>query len=130
VTVSRGAPQPGHAYDDGTRRAEILETAASLIATSGLRTSMHDIADAAGIQTGSLYHHFESKEALLVELLRRYHDDLDRVADHALHTLDDPSSRPGAYRSQHWAPRSHSVQLRIARPSRSRCTRHQARTPS
>jgi len=95
VTVSSGAPQPGHAYDDGTRRAEILQTAASLIATSGLRTSMHDIADAAGIQTGSLYHHFESKEALLVELLRRYHDDLDRVADHALHTLDDPSSRPG-----------------------------------
>ena len=95
MTVSRGAPVPGHAYDDGTRRAEILETAASLIATSGLRTSMHDIADAAGIQTGSLYHHFESKEALLVELLRRYHDDLDGVADHALHTLDDPSSRPG-----------------------------------
>jgi AcrR family transcriptional regulator len=95
VTVSRGAPQPGHAYDDGTRRAEILETAASLIATSGLRTSMHDIADAAGIQAGSLYHHFESKEALLVELLRRYHDDLDRVADRALQRLDDPSSRPG-----------------------------------
>ena len=95
MTVSRGAPQPGHAYDDGTRRAEVLQTAASLIATSGLRTSMHEIADAAGIQTGSLYHHFESKEALLVELLRRYHDDLDRVADHALHTLDDPSSRPG-----------------------------------
>ena len=95
MAVSRGAPQPGHAYDDGTRRAEILETAASLIAQSGLRTSMHDIADAAGIQTGSLYHHFESKEALLVELLRRYHDDLDRVADQALHTLDEPSSRPG-----------------------------------
>ena len=95
MTVSRGAPQPGHAYDDGTRRAEVLETAASLIATSGLRTSMHDIADAAGIQTGSLYHHFDSKEALLVELLRRYHEDLDRVADRALATLDDPSSRPG-----------------------------------
>jgi AcrR family transcriptional regulator len=95
VAVSKGAPRPGRAYDDGTRRAEILATAASLIATSGLRTSMHDIAKAAGIQTGSLYHHFESKEALLVELLRRYHEDLDRVADHALHTLDDPSSRPG-----------------------------------
>ncbi len=95
MAVSKGAPQPGRAYDDGTRRAEILATAASLIATSGLRTSMHDIAEAAGIQTGSLYHHFESKEALLVELLRRYHEDLDRVADHALHTLDGPSSRPG-----------------------------------
>jgi len=88
-------PKPGHAYDDGTRRAEVLETAASLIGTSGLRTSMHDIAKAAGIQTGSLYHHFASKEALLVELLRRYHADLDRVAEHALETLDDPASRPG-----------------------------------
>ena len=28
---------------------------------------------------GSLYHHFESKEAILVELIRRYHDDLDRI---------------------------------------------------
>ena len=81
--------------DDGTRRTEVLETAASLIATSGLRTSMHDIASAAGIQTGSLYHHFASKEALLVELLRRYHTDLDRVAAHALDVLDDPASRPG-----------------------------------
>jgi AcrR family transcriptional regulator len=89
------SPRVKHAYDDGTRRAEVLDTAASLIATAGLRTSMHDIALAAGIKTGSLYHHFESKEALLVELLRRYHDDLDRVADHALRTLDEPSSRPG-----------------------------------
>jgi AcrR family transcriptional regulator len=86
---------PRQTSDDGTRRSEILETAASLIATSGLRTSLHDIAHAAGIQTGSLYHHFDSKEALLVELLRRYHDDLDRVADQALRALDEPSGRPG-----------------------------------
>lgn len=80
---------------DGRRRAEILRTAASLIATSGLRTSMHDIASAAGIQTGSLYHHFDSKEALLVELLRRYHADLDLIAEQAVAALDDPDSRPG-----------------------------------
>jgi AcrR family transcriptional regulator len=85
----------GIAFDDGTRRTEVLEIAASLIATSGLRTSMHEIAGAAGIQTGSLYHHFESKEALLTELLRRYHSDLDRIAEHALDTLDDPDPRPG-----------------------------------
>ena len=83
------------AQDDGTRRAEVLETAASLIATSGLRTSMHDIAMASGIQTGSLYHHFASKEALLLELLRRYHADLDRVASHALLALDDPRGGTG-----------------------------------
>src|SRR6476659_8519910 len=56
---------------------------------------MHDIARAAGIQTGSLYHHFASKEALLVERLRRYHTDLDRVAEHTVDTLDDSASRPG-----------------------------------
>ena len=82
----------GHAYDDGTRRTEILQTAALLIATSGLRTSLQEIADAAGILPGSLYHHFESKEAILVELLRRYHSDLDRIAEHAQNTLDDPTS--------------------------------------
>src|SRR4030081_186046 len=78
--------------DSGTRRTEILQTAASLIATSGLPTSLQEIADAAGILPGSLYHHFESKEAILVELLRRYHDDLDRTAEHAQSRLDDPAS--------------------------------------
>ncbi len=83
----------GHAYDDGSRRTEILQTAASLIASSGLRTSLQEIADAAGILPGSLYHHFESKEAILVELLRRYHADLDRIAEQAQGKLDDPTSR-------------------------------------
>ena len=74
------------------RRTEILQSAAALIAVSGLRTSLQDIADAAGIQAGSLYHHFESKEAILVELLRRYHGDLDRIAEQANARLDDPAT--------------------------------------
>lgn len=89
------AAEPGHSYDDRTRRTEILQTAASLIATSGLRTSLQEIADAAGILPGSLYHHFESKEAILVELLRRYHSDLDRIAEQAQSRLDDPDAQPG-----------------------------------
>lgn len=101
--VSRGATRstppvstlPTRGQDDGTRRAQVLETAATLIATSGLRTSMHDIAVAAGIQTGSLYHHFESKESLLLELLRDYHADLDRVAEQGVGSLDDPAVPPG-----------------------------------
>src|SRR5246127_5098173 len=79
---------------DGKRRTEVLETAASLIGSSGLRTSLQEIADAAGILPGSLYHHFESKEAILVELIRRYHADLDRVGRIALERLDEPDSRP------------------------------------
>nr|WP_254849131.1 TetR/AcrR family transcriptional regulator [Mycobacterium sp. GA-1841] len=68
----------------------MLHTAATLIATSGLRTSLQEIADAAGILPGSLYHHFDSKEAILVELLTRYHDDLDRIAERAQQRLDGP----------------------------------------
>ena len=83
----------GHAYGDGTRRTEILETAASLIGSSGFRTSLQDIAEAAGILPGSLYHHFESKEAILVELVRRYHADLDRIGESALAYLDEPDPR-------------------------------------
>ncbi|OBB70270.1 TetR/AcrR family transcriptional regulator [Mycobacterium sp. 852014-50255_SCH5639931] len=78
----------------GTRRIEILTTAASLIAQSGLRTSLQEIADAAGILPGSLYHHFESKEAILIELIRRYQDDLDRIGQAAQAKLDKPDPRP------------------------------------
>jgi AcrR family transcriptional regulator len=84
------------ADDSGTRRTEILQTAASLIASSGLRTSLQEIADAAGILPGSLYHHFESKEAILVELTRRYQDDLNRIGQTAQARLDEPDSRPAA----------------------------------
>jgi AcrR family transcriptional regulator len=83
---------------DGTRRGEILEAAASLIASSGLRTSLQEIADAAGILPGSLYHHFESKEAILVELIRRYHADLDRIGEIARQRLEEPDPRPTSER--------------------------------
>lgn len=92
--AATSADAGGGAYDDGTRRTEILATAASLIASSGLRTSLQEIADAAGILAGSLYHHFESKEAILVELVRRYYADLDRIGEIAHEQLDEPGARP------------------------------------
>jgi TetR/AcrR family transcriptional regulator, cholesterol catabolism regulator len=53
-----------------TRRAELLEIAAKLFAERGFKnTTVRDIADAAGILSGSLYHHFDSKEAMVDELL-------------------------------------------------------------
>ena len=101
ASLSKGRPsaaarmdQVGGADDSGTRRTEILQTAASLIASSGLRTSLQEIADAAGILPGSLYHHFESKEAILIELIQRYQDDLNRIGQTALARLDEPDSRP------------------------------------
>jgi AcrR family transcriptional regulator len=79
---------------DGARRAEILDTAAMLFASSGSRTSLKDVAAACGILPGSLYHHFDSKEAIIVELVQRYQQDLDRVAQHALDTLHSAERRP------------------------------------
>ena len=72
---------------DTQRRDEILDTASGVFASSGLRTTLQEIAEASGIQPGSLYHHFESKEAIIVELVKRYHADLDRQAEIALKEL-------------------------------------------
>jgi AcrR family transcriptional regulator len=79
---------------EGRRREEVLDTAAQLFASSGLRTSVQDIADACGIKPGSLYHHFESKEAIVVQLLKRYHAELDRTAEAGLRQLRDLDRPP------------------------------------
>lgn len=86
-------PPTSARVDEAARRTEILQTANAVIAASGLRTSLQQIADAAGILAGSLYHHFESKEAILVELIRRYHADLDLVGDDALARAAEPDPR-------------------------------------
>ena len=82
---------------DTQRRDEILDTASGVFASSGLRTTLQEIAEASGIQPGSLYHHFESKEAIVVELVKRYHADLDRQAEIALKMLREsaPEDLPG-----------------------------------
>jgi AcrR family transcriptional regulator len=59
------------------RRAEIVAIAGTLFAERGYaHTTVREIADAAGILSGSLYHHFDSKESMIEALL---HDFLDRI---------------------------------------------------
>jgi AcrR family transcriptional regulator len=51
-------------------RAEILDAAAELFAAQGLAaTTTRQIADRVGIRQASLYHHFGSKDEMLLELL-------------------------------------------------------------
>ena len=102
----------------GARREEILQTAATLFASSGFRTSLAEIADACGILPGSLYHHFDSKEAIIVELVHRYHDDLDRVAKEALDTLHEPVPRP----RKNGSGTSHARSRRAASNTEPRCS--------
>jgi AcrR family transcriptional regulator len=83
---------------DGARRSEILQIASRLFAASGYtRTSLKDVADACGILPGSLYHHFDSKQALATELLERYHAELDEIGQR---WLDDPPLGPDAPTAQ------------------------------
>jgi AcrR family transcriptional regulator len=59
------------------RRGELLDIAAGLFADRGLKaTTVRDIADASGILSGSLYHHFDSKESMVDEILRTFLDEL------------------------------------------------------
>src|SRR6266566_4932033 len=51
-------------------RERLLEGARQEIAHRGASASVRDIAEAAGHTQGALYAHFQSKELLLLELLR------------------------------------------------------------
>ena len=58
-----------------SRRDELLDLAATMFADRGLRaTTVRDIADSAGILSGSLYHHFKSKEQMVEEVLKDFLD--------------------------------------------------------
>jgi AcrR family transcriptional regulator len=54
-----------------SRRDEILAIAASIFARRGIAsTTVRDIGEEAGILSGSLYHHFASKDDIVEEILR------------------------------------------------------------
>jgi TetR/AcrR family transcriptional regulator, cholesterol catabolism regulator len=78
----------------GTRRDELLAIAARLFAEKGFRnTTVRDIADAAGILSGSLYHHFDSKESMVDEILSSFQEELFGQYDEILASDDDPRAK-------------------------------------
>ena len=63
--------------ETSSRRDLILDKAAELFARKGVAaTTVREIADSVGLLSGSLYHHFESKDAIVDQLLHSYLDDL------------------------------------------------------
>jgi AcrR family transcriptional regulator len=77
-----------------TRREELLELAAAMFAERGLRaTTVRDIADAAGILSGSLYHHFSSKEEMVDDVLRGFLDWLFDRYQQIIDTEPNPLER-------------------------------------
>ncbi|WP_030904297.1 TetR/AcrR family transcriptional regulator [Streptosporangium amethystogenes] len=59
------------------RRDHLVKLAAELFARKGFQaTTVREIAEEAGILSGSLYHHFDSKETIVDEVLTTFLDDL------------------------------------------------------
>jgi AcrR family transcriptional regulator len=75
-----GRPGPagaGGGGPAGQRRADVVQLAGELFAQKGFRaTTVREIADAAGILSGSLYHHFDSKESIADEILSGFINDV------------------------------------------------------
>ncbi|WP_308192718.1 TetR family transcriptional regulator KstR2 [Mycolicibacterium lacusdiani] len=77
-----------------SRRDELLDLAATMFADRGLRaTTVRDIADSAGILSGSLYHHFKSKEQMVEEVLRDFLDWLFGRYQEIVEAETDPLER-------------------------------------
>ncbi|MCH9641267.1 MAG: TetR family transcriptional regulator KstR2 [Actinomycetia bacterium] len=92
MTVSR--PAAGSNTQANTRRNELLQLAATMFAQRGLRaTTVRDIADSAGILSGSLYHHFSSKEEMVDEVLRGFLDWLFERYRQIVETEPNPLER-------------------------------------
>jgi AcrR family transcriptional regulator len=77
-----------------SRRDELLDLAATMFAERGLRaTTVRDIADSAGILSGSLYHHFKSKEQMVEEVLGDFLNWLFERYQQIVDTEPDPLER-------------------------------------
>ena len=56
--------------DDNSRKSELVRVAAGLFRDRGFeRTTVRDIGNAVGLQSGSLFYHFRTKEEILVAVM-------------------------------------------------------------
>jgi len=97
LVISTGATSlAGRRADAGqsARRDEILGVAAELFAINGFKaTTVREIADTAGILSGSLYHHFRSKEQIVEEIFTAYFDEVDERWAALAEEYADPAER-------------------------------------
>lgn len=72
-------------------RDALVEAAAALFREKGYeRTTVRDLAEAVGMQSGSLFYHFSSKGEILYEVMRRGIDDLTGAVRLELEACSDP----------------------------------------
>lgn len=100
--------------DRDERRVLIARACAELISTDGYaQTSVRDVASKAGISTGTLLHHFESKEALLTATLLQVSDDFFSDIRRSATGPGDPVERLVRAVRALLNPRRHAVGWRV-----------------
>ena len=85
-----------------SRRDQITDIAVELFAQNGFdRTSIRDIADAAGLTKPALYYHFQDKEALFEHVLVERMSELIASVSTAIDEVEDPLDRIRAFLVTH-----------------------------
>jgi len=73
---------PGRQTRSHATQQAFLDAAEALFSRDGIEsTSVNDVAEQAQRSIGSLYHHFQKKETLVLAVVDRILDDLDRVIE-------------------------------------------------
>jgi AcrR family transcriptional regulator len=94
IARARRQAEANGKLDAASRRADMCRAAAQLFRERGFdATSVSDVARALGLTKAGLYHHFESKEALLFEIMTF---GLERVRDEVvvpIRAIPDPEER-------------------------------------
>ncbi|MCY1390265.1 HTH-type transcriptional repressor KstR2 [compost metagenome] len=72
LQVMRELVDQGQLIDPDSARGKLLQMAAHLFRNKGFeRTTVRDLAGAVGIQSGSIFHHFKSKDEILCSVMEQ-----------------------------------------------------------
>ncbi len=90
---------------ESERRREVILTAGRLFCRHGYeRTTVRELAKAVGLQSGSLFHHFRSKEEILVAVMNNGIQEVIDGGEQALARYDAPADRLAAlFRVHMWS---------------------------
>ncbi|AKQ55275.1 TetR/AcrR family transcriptional regulator [Bordetella hinzii] len=87
------------------RREAVIQTAGRMFREHGYeRTTVRELASAVGLQSGSLFHHFRSKEEILLEVMSRGIEEVLEQGGQALRRYEAPGDRLAAlFRVHLWS---------------------------
>lgn len=79
------------------KRSEIAQKAIALLARKGFQsTTIQDIADAAGLGKGTIYHYFKTKEEILIVISEELFNEMAKSFGAALQLIDEPQEKLSA----------------------------------